>query len=228
MSERMLLENLARLPLSVRRVYAGEGELTSAAEVYCQPRERSLGLEACEGCADYAGLVLELDGQRKYVLCHRLNPETARGLRPAVSPIARRLPVDHPSPGDRTPVSQIMTADVVCVREDLSLTALTTLLLERNVSGAPVVDADGRPIGVVSKSDLLRRDGVPGCVAEVMTPMSFVLHPEASVSQAAALMAFEGVHRLLVVSDDGKVIGLVSSLDVMRWLGRLDGYLTPA
>jgi CBS domain-containing protein len=221
-------EDLAKLPISVRRVCAGEGVLTSAAEVYCQPRERSLDVDACEGCADYAGLMLELDGRRKYVLCRRLNAETARALQPSIPPIARRLPVDNPSPGDRTPVAQIMTTDVICVREDLSLTALATLLLERNLSGVPVVDLAGRPIGVISKTDLLRRDGAPGCVAEVMTPMSFVLHPEASVSQAAALMAFEGVHRLLVVSDDGKVIGLVSSLDVMRWLGRLDGYLTPA
>jgi CBS domain-containing protein len=40
-------------------------------------------------------------------------------------------------------------------------------------------------------------------------------------------MAFEGVHRLPVVSDGGEVVGILSALDVLRWFGRRAGYLIP-
>ena len=40
-------------------------------------------------------------------------------------------------------------------------------------------------------------------------------------------MAYEGVHRLPVVSDDGRVVGLVSSIDVLAWMGRHSGYVLP-
>jgi len=220
MSERPLPEP-ARLPVAIRRVYAAAGELTSAVQVFCAPCRRSIDLDCCEGCEAYAGLMLDLDGNRKIVLCRR-GPAS-----PPPTPPQSLLDTPHPpSPAAQVAVLEIMTADVVCARDDLSLAALSALLIGRNVGGAPVVDAEGRPLGVVSKTDLLARDPDATRVADVMTPLSFVLHPEATVSQAAALMAFEGVHRLPVVSDDGKVVGLVSSLDVLRWLGRYDGHLT--
>jgi CBS domain-containing protein len=56
----------------------------------------------------------------------------------------------------QTTVSSIMTREVVTVRPDTSLETLIQLLLERNFSGVPVVDEDRRPIGIVSKTDLVR------------------------------------------------------------------------
>jgi CBS domain-containing protein len=142
-----------------------------------------------------------------------------------------------------------MTADVVCVSPDLGLEEVAELLLERNMGGAPVVSAEGFPIGVVSKTDLLRRireeeraaaageaararrprgsNGPAGGprAADVMMPVAFTLQETASLAQAAALMAYEGVHRIPVVSSQGRVVGLVSSLDVARWLAERDGII---
>ncbi len=56
----------------------------------------------------------------------------------------------------QTPISAVMERDVVCVEPELSVEALTALFLERGLSGAPVIDGDGKPIGMVSSSDLLR------------------------------------------------------------------------
>ncbi len=58
-------------------------------------------------------------------------------------------------------------------------------------------------------------------------PKAFTLPASATLSRAAALMAFEGIHRVPVVSTDGRVVGIVSSLDVARWLARNDGYIAP-
>jgi CBS domain-containing protein len=136
---------------------------------------------------------------------------------------------------DRTPLSAVMTGDVFCVFEDLDVDQLITLFLERNIGGVPVLDGRGRPIGIVSRGDLFRRGyqmtGVTGAdgsarVADVMTPVVLTLPECATLSQAAALMAFESIHRIPVLSDGGRVVGIVSSLDIARWLAQSDGYIT--
>jgi CBS domain-containing protein len=217
----------ARLQIHVRRVASGDGTLESEPEVYCPPRDKSMPVSDCESCEDYAGSGIDLDAGRNFVLCRRLTSESARSLRAARRAyIGRRMTVEGTSPSERTPVTEIMTSDVLCVREDLPLSQLARLLLDRGVTGAPVVNERGEPIGVVSQHDVLGVDR-PATVGEVMTRLTFVLPESASISQAAALMSFEGVHRLPIVSDDGKVVGIVSPLDILRWLARLDGYLMP-
>jgi CBS domain-containing protein len=159
-------------------------------------------------------------------------------------------------PAESTPVSELMTRDVVKVDPDLGVEALTAILLERGISGAPVVDKKGRPLGIVSKTDVLRdqfsrgdsvevanvslqRGGVeapfdPGLhvqrepgplVRDVMTPLTFALPESASIARASALMALEGVHRVVVVNGGGTVSGILSSLDVLRWLAQSEGYI---
>lgn len=161
-------------------------------------------------------------------------------------------------PAETTPVAEVMTKHVVCVPPDLGIEALTDLFLERGISGAPVVDASGRTLGIVSKTDVLRdyadrgdtaEMGKPalssgGIVAEldrgmhierrkdatvrdVMTPLAFTLPETASIARASALMAIEGVHRVPVVSEAGKVVGILSALDVLRWLSKSEGYSVP-
>jgi CBS domain-containing protein len=117
-----------------------------------------------------------------------------------------------------------MTRGAICVSADQSVDSVVSLFLERGISGAPVVDIKGRAIGVVSKTDVIRGRHQK-CVGEVMTPVAFTMKENAPISQAAALMAFEGIHRLPIVSDSGEVIGIVSSIDVLQWIAERDGYL---
>jgi CBS-domain-containing membrane protein len=162
-----------------------------------------------------------------------------------------------PSLADRTPLWRVMKPRVVCVRPELAIDSLIAMLIALDLRSVPVVDDAGRPIGVVSRSDLLRhwREGETGVpplraagpyagqgeylgggfhadqesesVADVMMCMSFSLPETATLSRAAAIMAYEGVHRIPVVAADGRVVGLISSLDVVRWLARHDGYVVP-
>ena len=63
-------------------------------------------------------------------------------------------------------------------------------------------------------------------VRDIMTPVAYTLGASTSISQAAALMAFEGIHRVPIVAEpDGEIVGVLSALDVLRWLGEHDGYL---
>ena len=137
-----------------------------------------------------------------------------------------------------TAVRDVMTAEVACVTPELSLEALTALFVEGNISGAPVVNENGRPIGMVSKTDLVEERHLDGetrfevietdprriteqsrcCVRDIMMPLAFVLRETDSVQQAAALMATENIHHVPIVGDDGTVVGILSAFDLARWI----------
>ena len=53
---------------------------------------------------------------------------------------------------------------------------------------------------------------------------AFTLPEAATVSQAAAIMAYERIHRVPVVTTDGSVVGIVCALDIVAWLAAHDGY----
>lgn len=143
-------------------------------------------------------------------------------------PAAKRLTTSGPQSADLTPISEIMAKDVIAVRPELGTEALEELLLAKNISGVPVVDDSGKPIGIVSKTDLLGRNGTLSGdgvkVRDIMMRTAFCLFENESIARAAGLMAFEGVHRVPVVGPRGMVVGVVSPLDVMRWLARQHGY----
>jgi CBS domain-containing protein len=126
-----------------------------------------------------------------------------------------------------------MGGNVCCVRQDVSIQALASLLIEGGLSGVPVVDEGGEPIGVVSHAELVRHHHdsskasrqPPSTVGDIMTDVSFTLNEGASVSQAAALMALGSTHGIPVVDRSGQVVGVLSSLDVLYWLACETGYI---
>ncbi len=236
--------------LEIRRLHvaSGDGRATERVTVACPRRREVVALDDCLGCDASGGVEHDPTGRTAYISCRAATGE------------------EHPWSGesgptlaDRTPVASLMTTRVLAGREDVSVEALTEIFIERGVGGVPVVDAQGRPIGIVSKTDVLRerhdtgdtgeshesrrrsRRGYPAelgpgyhdepparTVADVMSRVAFTVSERASVAQVAALMAFEGIHRVPVVSDDGRVAGMVTTLDVLRWLAQQDGYLVPA
>lgn len=141
---------------------------------------------------------------------------------------------DCPIPEPRAPrpgLGSVMSADVACVKESTPFSRLRELLVERSQHCVLIVGAEGRPVGVVTQTDLLRaledpRRRAPGPTAgEVMTALVFALPVTASVEQAAALMAYEGVQQIVVTGMGGRVAGIVRALDVARRFARSAGYL---
>jgi CBS domain-containing protein len=131
-----------------------------------------------------------------------------------------------PTLADRIPVSQIMTRDVVCARSDLGVSALVKLMMDHRIGCVPIVDERGRPRGIVTKLDLVEsgRSGVTA--AEVMMPLAITLNMHATVAHAAAVMSLEDFHHVMVIDKDGTLRGVVSTMDICRWLARNDGFLS--
>ena len=114
-------------------------------------------------------------------------------------------------------VKEIMNHELVALRPTDTVEEAIGRLVAMGVSGAPVVDLQGRPIGVVSFHDLVARAGGP-VVNYRMTAPAVVIERTATIEAAARELSERGIHRLVVVDDRGLVVGIVSALDCMRAL----------
>lgn len=136
-------------------------------------------------------------------------------------------------------VHDVMTRDPATVREDEPLVAALRTLLERQVSGAPVVNAAGELVGVISEHDLLewQADLVdrltaepPGdpaeyarrleseTVGQVMSRPARTIEESASLSEAIRLFRERRNRRLPVTSGD-RLVGIVTRGDVLKAMG---------
>jgi CBS domain-containing protein len=218
-----------RLLVRSRQITSEGGSAVTEFTVYCPFRQRSLDLEQCEACFAYDGTVVDMAGTPNELACARIAPAVSL---PDVAETAARDTLEH------TPVSRVMARQVVCVHPELPLGELAGILLGHKISGLPVVDEAFRPLGMVTKTDLIRhgfeigegeeftvRHG-PGfagrtcCVAEIMSPSVVSIGERGSLIEAAQLMISRGVHRVVVTSRDGRIVGIVSSIDVLRWISR--------
>lgn len=141
-------------------------------------------------------------------------------------------------------VSDVMTHRVLSVRPTETVKDAVSLMLRENISGLPVVDADGKLVGVVTEGDFLRRTETdterrrpswlqflvgPGRLAEeyvhtharrieeVMTRKVVTATPDTPLDEAVQLMEQYRIKRLPVL-DKGKLIGIVSRANLLRAL----------
>jgi CBS domain-containing protein len=140
-------------------------------------------------------------------------------------------------------VREVMTSHVRTVAEDTPARELIREMSEHRVSALPVIDGDGRLLGIVSEADLLTREKqlrtdafevvrvpaasarteVMGLVASaVMTSPVITIAPESSVSEAARLLQENRIKRLVVVDDNNRVAGIASRIDLLKAFVRDD------
>jgi CBS domain-containing protein len=132
-------------------------------------------------------------------------------------------------------VKDVMTKPAVSVGVEASLKEVAAILVERHISGLPVVDSEGAVLGVVSEADILLkeqgerpREGLlaslrkhePGkeearTAGEAMTSPAQTIDPSASIAEAARTMIERAVNRLPVVAG-GKLVGIVTRADLAR------------
>jgi len=232
----------------------GDGRRVDRRSVRCPGDGRTVELGECMACADHGGLAEDRVAGVERVACRRV--ASAQGATRGRAGGRRRERTGEEA--GRARLSEIMTVDVLAVRPDVSLEAFAGLLLERGIGGAPVVDEEGRPVGVASKTDLIgerllagdteealgpglqasrghyRVEVGPGfhaeslprtTVADAMTHAAMSLSEDAPVAEAAVLLATRGMHRVPVTSGDGRVAGIVTSADVVRWVAQQAGRL---
>lgn len=142
------------------------------------------------------------------------------------------------------PVRNIMRTEVLSVQPETPIEQVLTRLLQRGYRSLPVVAGDGRLVGIITDGDLLRRANLKARLdlqaelsaadlqrqlaelqaqakqaADVMTQPVVTVQAGEPVRQAVTLMARHGLKRLPVTDNAGRLVGLVSRVDVLRAVG---------
>jgi CBS domain-containing protein len=142
---------------------------------------------------------------------------------------------------------QIMTRPVITVTPDTTIVKAATVMLQRHVSGLPVVDASGKLVGVVSEGDFIRRAEIgtgrrrgrwlrfvlgPGKsasdfvhehgrrVSEIMSTSPFTITEDTALAEIVALMEKNHVKRLPVMRGH-QLVGIVSRANLLRAVASL-------
>ena len=115
-----------------------------------------------------------------------------------------------------------MDRHVATLRPETDILDAVGLLLEKRITGAPVVDKSGKLVGILTEKDCLRlvAAGVEGMlprgsVATFMTPNPETIPANMDVYFAAGLFLKRSFRRLLVV-EDGKLVGAITRFDILR------------
>jgi CBS domain-containing protein len=146
----------------------------------------------------------------------------------------------------RFTVKDVMSTHVAAARQSASFKEIAEKLREQRVSAFPVVDDDGKVIGVVSEADLLAKEALdggsadmPGMISgilkrkeqaraagltagDLMTRPPVTVGPDDAVEHAARLMYARRVKRLPVTDAAGRLVGIVSRSDVLAIYSRPD------
>lgn len=146
-----------------------------------------------------------------------------------------------------TSVKDIMTTGLITLSPEMEISMAAKVLLDNRINGAPVLDNDGRLVGILCQSDLIVQqkklplptlftflDGFIQLsstrqmekqvrkiaalkVSEAMTPSPVTVKPDTGIEAVAALMVDSSFHTLPVV-DKGRLVGIVGKADVLRTL----------
>ncbi len=128
-------------------------------------------------------------------------------------------------------IVDIMTSELITVTPATPIRDAANLMFRNKVSGLPVVNEDGMLVGIITEADFLRlevarheaEDPQPvETVDEVMSPRVLTIGPSHSITDAARTMVVNDVNRLPVVDDAGRLLGIVSRLDVVAVFTRPD------
>jgi CBS-domain-containing membrane protein len=142
-------------------------------------------------------------------------------------------------------VRDVMTQNVIKVRDDADINEVATLLSENRISGLPVVDIQGRVIGMITEADVLAMVGMKKGhtfkdvirhllgeplsgpkrskrLRDVMTKPAITTSPEADIREIASTLDEKRIKRLPVVDEQGKLIGVISRADIVRAIGKND------
>ena len=140
----------------------------------------------------------------------------------------------------------IMTKKVITINQDASIEELSEILLDNKISGVPVVDSDGKVIGMVTEGDIIVKDTnlhfpryfklldsiiylesltefqnslkkhFATKVSEIMTSDIVSCSAETSVDDIASMMVENKINRIPVLSEEKKLVGIITRADIVK------------
>jgi CBS domain-containing protein len=119
------------------------------------------------------------------------------------------------------PVRLIMNKNVISVKTSAKISDAIELMKEKNLGGLPVVDYENHVRAIITERDIanLFADRISGIkVSQLMSETVITALPKTTIFEAERTMATQGFRRLPIISD-GKVIGIITAMDIIRFFG---------
>lgn len=140
-------------------------------------------------------------------------------------------------------IRDVMTKDVITIKNDADVNDVIRLLSDNNISGLPVIGNENHVIGIVTEADILSMAGMKrghtfrdilkhilgeplplrktgSKVGDVMTSPAITTKAGVSIKEAAKIMDERRIKRLPVVDSKNKLIGIISRADIVRAIGK--------
>lgn len=119
-------------------------------------------------------------------------------------------------------VREIMTANPACATRDTSLREIAQMMVEHDCGCVPIVEnmASKKPIGTITDRDITIRAFATGQnpaelkASDAMTMGVSTITPDADIEECADVMEDKKIRRVVVVNDDGKIVGMVAQADI--------------
>jgi CBS domain-containing protein len=141
--------------------------------------------------------------------------------------------------GKELHVRDVMTKGVISISKFESVIEVADILMEKNISGLPVVDKDKKVIGIITQADILSMIGVSrehtfkdllrhmlgetlperrigDHVGDIMTSPALTIKPDANIAEAVRIMTEKRIRRLTVTDDNGILIGILTRADILK------------
>ena len=136
-------------------------------------------------------------------------------------------------------VKDVMTRNVISISKFESIMTVANILTEKNISGLPVVDKEGKVIGIITQADILSMVGVGrehtfkdllkymlgerlperrlgDHVGDIMTTPALTIKPDMNIAEAVRLMEERRIRRLTVADGDNRLIGILTRADILK------------
>jgi predicted transcriptional regulator len=109
----------------------------------------------------------------------------------------------------------IMTHETITIRPEATVRDAARRLSDYNISGMPVVDAEGRTVGIITQFDLISKEGAT--VADLMTQRVVSVAEDAPVEEIARILTSNRFKRVPVIRGE-RLVGIVSRADIVRMM----------
>jgi CBS domain-containing protein len=200
----------------------------------CPRKLRVVPVEQCRHCEDFAGLCINPESRAPFLRCAFDDAPFVHAPAGAAEP--------NPAPWlEAVRVRDLMTLPAEHATLDTRIDELLSDALKR-AEALAVIDAEGRALGIITCSDLLQRlhdrssdERKRGALEpeptltlrDIRLSPSFMVSADAPLGHVSAVMAYEHVQHVLVVDQEQRLEGIVSALDIARWLACRSGYVVP-
>lgn len=120
-----------------------------------------------------------------------------------------------------TPLAKLLRSAPITAAPGAALDQALAMMEERRIGSLPVVDAEGKPLGIFTRQDVIGRIVLPrrslaSPIGEVMSAPAIALPATATAADAALVMAQSGIRHVVVTEGEGRVAGVVSERDLFH------------